>query len=222
MFRAAAEVRARGRRAQAPGDLLEGHVQGAAGRPRRPRAGRDPGQESAGGRPGSFPLPDGGVLRLSFKQSFFGGGGLLIEKDGEPLPGSAGDPLTAVKTAAYIIYFLAALNLVIGVVGMVVKSEFLESMGVGIFSVISAAVFAVLGFFTFRRSLVALIIAIVLYAADAIVSVGMAAAAGGKPGVGGIIMRIFFLAAMVKGAQAMLELKRKQKAAAGPNPLVRS
>lgn len=162
-----------------------------------------------------FPLPDGTQLRIQLIQGAFNVE-LQALRDGVPLPGSASDPEQRIKTAAYLLYFLAGLNTVLGVVAMAFNNETLEGLGMGIGSILFGAIVAVLGFFTYRRTRVAPILAIVLYAIDTVYTFIETASAGGKtPPMGGIIVRIYIFMALVKAVQAANELARREKEAPG-------
>jgi hypothetical protein len=86
-------------------------------------------------------------------------------------------------------------------------------MGMGLGSIITGAIMGILGFFTMQRSRIALILAMVLLAADGILTVAMVAGNGHSPPIGGIIMRVFFLTAMWRGFKAMGELKKQEQTA---------
>lgn len=158
-------------------------------------------------------LPDGSTLRVHLKQGF-GNAGLELTRNGQPLPGAANDPVSMVKSAAYLLYFLAALNALLGAAAVAFNVEVLLANGIGVFSIILGFIFAVCGFFTMQRSLVALIMAIALYGLDAIATLGMAVSAGGKPGVGGIIMRVFFIIVLARGVTGMRALKAEARSPA--------
>jgi len=145
----------------------------------------------------------------------FGKGGLLVTRDGQPLPGSTSDPETLVKTAGAIVYFLAGFNLLIGILALAFDIKFLQdNFGYG--PLVVGAIFGVLGFFSMKRSMVALIIAIVLYSVDGVLTLGIQFAStsrGHSPNIGFIFMRVIFLMAMIRGARALSELAAQRRAA---------
>jgi hypothetical protein len=108
-----------------------------------------------------------------------------------------------------MVYFVAGLNLVLGFVSLLFNVEFLQQIGIGFGSIIFGLVFLVLGFFVQRKSAVALILTIVVFALDGILGVFLAASQGYNPGIGGIIARIFLLIPMVQGVGAIKTLKSK-------------
>jgi hypothetical protein len=160
-------------------------------------------------RGADFTLPDGlGTLRVHFHKEF-AGGELRVTRNGHPLPGSASDPLTRVKTAAHILYFIAALNAVLGLVAVLGNVTVLLDLGLGWITVGLGAVFGSLGFLVARkRSTIALIAAIVLFGIDGLLSVGASVGASRSPPIGAIIMRIFLLLPMVRGIGATREASR--------------
>src|SRR5205823_3887708 len=138
-------------------------------------------------------LPDGSMLKVRLETGF-GKTGLVVTRDGEPVPGTSTDPETQVKSAGGIVYAIAALNAIIGIIAYVFDVSFLkENFGYG--PLIVAALFAVLGYFTMKRSLPALIAAIVIYAIDGVLTLGMQlgeTGSGHTPNVGFIFMRVIF------------------------------
>ncbi|GMU58718.1 MAG: hypothetical protein AMXMBFR34_04810 [Myxococcaceae bacterium] len=158
-------------------------------------------------------LPDGSTLRIHLKTGF-GNAGLELTRDGKPLPGAANDPQSMVKSAAYLLYFLAALNAVLGAAVVAFHVTALENMGLGVGNIILGFIFAVGGYFTMQRSMVALGLSIALYAIDGIAGLVMAAEAGGRPGVGGIFIRVFFIIILARGITGIRMHKAAEKAPA--------
>jgi hypothetical protein len=159
----------------------------------------------------SVTLPDGATLAVKLETGF-GKQGLVVTRNGVPLPGSSTDPETLMKTAGGIVYAIAALNAIVGVIAWVFDVRFLkENFGYG--PLVVAALFAVLGYFTMKRSLAALIAAIVIYALDGLLTLGFQmseAAPGHTPNVGFIFVRVIFLMAMIRGARAMSQRAKSE------------
>jgi hypothetical protein len=157
-------------------------------------------------------LPDGSTLRVHLKQGF-GYAGLELSRNGKPLPGAANDPMSMVKGAGYLLYFLAALSALLGAAAVALDVEVLLANGIGVANIVVGFIFAVCGYFTMQRSLVALIIAIVLCSLDAVATLANTVAAGGMPGIGGI-MRVFFIIVLARGVTGMRALKAEAKSPA--------
>ena len=154
-----------------------------------------------------LPLPDGSLLKLHLVSNL-AGTELRVTRNGIPLPGSASNPETKVGTAAGIIFFVAGLNLLLGVISLLTRSEFLASLGIGWFSIIFGAFFLVMGFLVKKRSMVALILSIVVFSLDALVGVIGSIAMGGAPAIGGLVFRVFLIIRMVQGVGAITALKK--------------
>jgi len=137
---------------------------------------------------------------------------LRLSRNGKPLPGSSADPVQRVKTASGVLYFIGALSIILGLVAAVFQIEILVQFGFGFISAASGLIFVVLGYFVAQRSSVALIIAIILYAADGILGVGTALASGNFA-FGGILARIILLVPLVQAVGAIRELNEKPAAA---------
>lgn len=108
-----------------------------------------------------FQLPDGTSLKVQFFTS-----GLRVLRNNKPLPGSSSDPATRLAQSFGSIYFIAGLNIVLGFIALFFQVEFLQTLGFGILSVAIGFIFLVLGFFTQRRSRIALIVALIIYGLD--------------------------------------------------------
>lgn len=154
-----------------------------------------------------YRLIDGSVIRVQLIKKFYATE-LHVLRNGQPLPGSASDPVALLKNACIMVYLIAGLNLVLGLINVVFNVQFLRDFyGMGIGSVVYGLVFLVLGFFVQRRSNVALILAIALFALDAIAGMVLGAAQGYNPGIGGLFVRVALLIPMVQGVGAIKTLK---------------
>jgi hypothetical protein len=152
-------------------------------------------------------LPDNSTVHIQLQHSFTQNR-ILVTRNGKPLPGSGGDPQTTLKTAYGMIYVVAGFSLIAGFLALLLNDSFLNNMGLGWGTVIMGAIFAVLGFFTQRKSKAALIIAIVLYAVDAVAGLVLNAMAGASFSSAGLVVRIIFIGFMIPGVKAIDELKK--------------
>jgi len=157
-----------------------------------------------------FRLLDGSTLKVQLVSKLMATE-LQVLRNGQPLPGSSSDPQARLKNAYYMGSFVARLNLVLGFVSFLFNVEFLQQIGIGLGSVIFGLVFLALGFFVQRKSIVALILAIVIFALDGILGIVFAAFQGSNPGSGGLIARIFLIIPMVQGVGAIKALKAKDE-----------
>ncbi|NPC70912.1 hypothetical protein HPP05_14250 [Corallococcus exiguus] len=142
-----------------------------------------------------YRLPDGSTLQVKLKQT------LSVLRDGVPVPGSDGDPEQQMRSAGNLLYFLAALNGVLGVLGMVLTNDVLEQLGMGFGAVLFGAVLGVLGVFTHRRTRWAPAVAIGLYVLDSLLTFIDAAEAGTRP-TGGLLMRAFIIFTLYRAFKA--------------------
>ena len=168
-----------------------------------------------------FQLLDGTSLRVQLVNNE-----LRVLRNDKPLAGSSSDPAAKLAQSFGIIYFIAGLNIVLGFIALIFQVEFLQTLGFGIISVAIGFIFLVLGFFTQRRSLIALMIALIIYCLDTVLvlysvlvissgfNTGDLALIGGilmsiAPLIGWIIIRIGFLIGMGQGVGAINELKKE-------------
>ena len=165
-----------------------------------------------------FQLPDGTSLRVQLVRPFLSDGFRVLRND-KPLPGSSSDPVARLAQSFGIIYFIAGLNIVLGFIALIFQVEFLQTLGFGIVSVAIGFMFLVLGFFTQRRSLIALIIALIIYSLDTVLVLSSGFNTGFlliadilqriAPWIAWIIIRIGFLMGMGQGVGAINELKKE-------------
>ena len=155
-----------------------------------------------------FQLPDGSILTVQLVKKLTAVE-LRLLRDGQPLPGSATDPETMLKGAYVILFFIAGLNIVLGLIAYLFQAEILQSMGMGFYSIIFGVVFLVLGRFVRRRSLTALVIGIVVFALDGILGFILTALEGYSPNIVVVIARAFLLLPMIQGVGAIREIKKQ-------------
>ncbi len=160
--------------------------------------------------PHSFALADGSRLELVLaKIGPFPE--LRLSRDGEPLPGSAGDPQTQLEGAANMIFVIAALNAILGLITVIFGIGFLQAIGVGWASLVTGAIYAGLAVLVKKRSLLALAVAVGLFSLDGVYMFVAAAEAKASPPIGALIARVFFLMPMIRGFVAIGELNKPRK-----------
>ncbi len=165
-----------------------------------------------------FQLVDGSIIKVQLVAKWYGSE-LQVHRDGQPLPGSASDPGTRLKNAYWMVYFVAGLNIALGLISLLLNVTFLQELGLGFFSIIYGVVFLVLGFFVQRKSTIALILAIIIFALDGILGCVLSAVAGSTPSVGGLLVRIILLVPMIQGVGAIKALKAGMTGAVVPPPV---
>ncbi|MBN2002272.1 MAG: hypothetical protein JXA21_02850 [Anaerolineae bacterium] len=154
-------------------------------------------------------LPDRSTLKIQLVSRLMDSE-LQILRDGRPLPGSGSDPETKWKAAYGIVYLVAGLNLVLGILVTFFNIEFLQGIGISIGSVIFGVILAVLGFFTQRKSTVALILAVVIFTIDGIGGFIISASQGSSASASGLVARIFLILPMIQGIKAIKELTQNE------------
>jgi len=157
--------------------------------------------------PQEYKLVDGSLLKVQLVQNL-SGAEMQVTRNGVPLPGSASNPETKVNTAAGIIFFIAGLNLLLGVIALITQSEILANLGIGWYSLVFGGFFLVMGFLVRKRSKIALILSIVIFSLDAIIGIIGSVAMGGSPAVAGLIVRVLLVIPMVQGVGAITALKK--------------
>ena len=155
---------------------------------------------------GTYPLEDGSTLEVKLATTALFPE-LTLTRNGVALPGSAADPEQRVKAAAGMIYFVAGFNVLLGLVAAAFNVQFLQSIGVGLGSVLEGAIYGGLGYFVGQRSTFALGLAVGLFVIDGILLLVGSGSGSAPPPVGGLVARVFFLVPMVMGFPALRALK---------------
>jgi len=131
-----------------------------------------------------FPLDDGSVLKVQyFYKNIFSD--WIIEIDGHPVPGTSAHPLERLKICCFILLLIACFSLIVGSVVLLGSANILKDKTIQLFyfilggtffimklgpnlgPLIWGSVYLVLTFFVWRRSQVALGIAIGAFILDA-------------------------------------------------------
>jgi len=157
-----------------------------------------------------FTLSDGSVLSVQLLKSF-SSVQLHVARNGRPLPGSDSDPAKRLSVAYGIIFFIAGLNLVLGVLAVLADVPFLAAIGIDWTTIVFGVVFLLLGFLVKGRSMVALAIAVALFILSGIWAFYVMMQLNRTPPVGGIIVRILFLVSMIQGFGAIRDLEASEQ-----------
>ena len=158
----------------------------------------------------TFDLGQGDTLSVRFERAF-GSQDLIVSRNGKPLPGSGDDPATRLKAAVGVVYFVAGLNVVLGLLVALAEIEFLAKIGLGWGSVGEGALYGLLGFFASRRHKWALIVATVLFAIDGVFTVVGGLGTGGPPPIGAVVARLFLILPMIRGIPAIAKIKQAER-----------
>ncbi len=78
------------------------------------------------------------------------------------------DPAKRLALSASTIYYAAGLNIVFGLIAYFFQFKFLQTLGFGVLSAVIGFLLLVLAFFTQRRSLFALILAVILFSLEGV------------------------------------------------------
>lgn len=140
-------------------------------------------------------LPDGSRLFVAREKNQ-----LEVTRNGEPVPGSATHPLTQAKGAATLLWLIAGLTLILGIVVYASSGDILW------FSVGSVVLFGVLGFLVRNGSLAALWVGIVVYSVDALFTL-FAGLSGEGFSFSTLIIKAFLIVGLVRSLPALRQLQ---------------
>ncbi len=132
---------------------------------------------------------------------------LIIRHNGKILPGTPADPSVKIKNIFILLLIIGGLNILIGVMAEMTRSEMMLSLGAGIGTIIIGGLFLILAFLIKQKhSLVALIVVIALMAIDIVLTIIVASEIGKIPTYG-IILKVLFLIIFINGISAIRKMK---------------
>jgi hypothetical protein len=161
-------------------------------------------------------IPDGSRLDLLLSKNKFQPERLKISRNGQPIHRIVTDGMRQViiDYASNAIYFIGISTMGLGIVSLFVRIKILEPLTFGWPYIIFGLVFIVLGFFTRRRSMLALMVAIVIYALDGlagIVIIISALSTGSYFLIGNPLMHITLLGIMIQAIDGINATRQKPK-----------
>jgi hypothetical protein len=156
-----------------------------------------------------FVLPDGSRLQLQLLSSHLTTD-LKILRDGRPIPGSTRMLTSRFQEAYGIVFLIAGLNLLLGIAAMLFPIEFLRQIA-GLPSIIFGLIYFVLGLFARRRSITALLMAIILFTVLTILGVVGFFVNGANSGSVGLIVRLYLIWLMIQGIGAIELLESEEQ-----------
>jgi hypothetical protein len=149
---------------------------------------------------------DGSILSISLSRGFYNNR-LNVTRSGVPVPGSSADPGLRVRTAYGIMYLIAALNILIGLLGLLFEADVLANLQIGPYNIVFGLVFLVLAIFAQRQSVIAMWIGVIIFTLDAIIGLIGAISNQVQPSIGGLIFRAILLAVMIQAIPALEKIK---------------
>jgi len=157
-----------------------------------------------------FHLPDGRPLDVKFVQATFNTQGLTLLLDGRPLPGAGNDPRVQIKLAAGLLYFVAGLSALLGILGLA-GVRFMRDLGFSWPSLVAGVVLAVLAFVGVKyRSRAAFGVAAGIIALDMIATFALTAGVGRVP-FAAIFFRVLIIAAVIRAIKAVGDVRELEK-----------
>ncbi|MFN0203273.1 MAG: hypothetical protein ACKVTZ_17225 [Bacteroidia bacterium] len=149
----------------------------------------------------NFSLANGSTLFVKLQESIWNGSGLDLQHNGKVVKGSVNDPITQINKTAGVIWAIAILNLVIGIIFYFVMSDE-EAKSTGLGMMVVGVLIGVLGyFFKTYRSKASLLAVIALMILDIVMTITISGKANG------IIVKVFFIIYLIQGYLAISKAK---------------
>ncbi len=149
-----------------------------------------------------YSLPDGSKLFVRLANSLMGQE-VQVTRDGKPVPGSSSHPETRIRSAYTLLYFIAGWKVLFGILGMVALGVDLSKFSMEMISIFLGVVFFFLATMARKRSILALVAGIVLFAGDAAYSTYVSMQAGNQPNVFSLVIQVFLIYYLYQGIKAM-------------------
>lgn len=150
----------------------------------------------------SIELPNGKTFEIKLTGGLFAA--LTTKIDGRHIPNSQGDPVYQLKQIFYLLIFLGALNVIIGLVFSVKDVKIDAFEGVGYLNVVIGLVYIGLGYGVSKGSMPAMILIAVLMAADLIFAAMYSTQTGSSSG---IIIKVLFVVFIMRGFRYIKDYK---------------
>jgi hypothetical protein len=130
--------------------------------------------------------------------------------NGYPVKSSMTDPVKKLNDVFLIIMFIAAINLIFGLLGMIFETGFFTSLGIGVWNIIYAGIFAMLGFIMRgKKSMFAMISMIVLMVLDIVSSFLFLAEVPDQINPAGpVLVKFFLMIYLFRGVKALKEFRK--------------
>jgi hypothetical protein len=157
----------------------------------------------------TLPLPDGSSLTLKTTGSALANE-LRVLRNGQPVPGSASDPTVRLRNTYQIIFFIAGVNLVLGLLGGLLRPDILRQLGVGWGTFMLGAVYLLLGLLVRQRRLLALVLTLVFYGLETVMGQLVPLLSGSGQNVAGLLVSALFLWGLYQGLPAIRQLRRTE------------
>ena len=153
----------------------------------------------------TFTLDNGSTIKVQLQRNFLQPE-LLVWHNGEPVPGSDGDPVQRLNTGSMVLFVVAGLNLLLGAFVVALSLDAFAALGIGIGSIIGGLIYLGLGMAVRARSQpalskVALILAVVLLVADGVMNTVMLVSNGRSPATG-LPLRVILIMLLLRTFKA--------------------
>jgi len=170
------------------------------------------------GKGATAALPDGRGLRVALESSVLAAE-LDVRIDGRPVPGSVNDPRKMIEDAATIVFVVAGVTFVLGVVAAAADVTFLQNLGLGWMAAGIGACLGLLGWLVRQKaSATALAVAVGVLALDIVATIVVALNDGTRLYFPGLFVKALLMMGMIRGFSGIELLKKEQALAprAGP------
>lgn len=155
---------------------------------------------------GEYKIDENRLLTVQIvKKKLTGAENLEILINNEPIKGSSTDPFEIVKGVWGLLFVLAGLYFVLGLIAELFSIEFLLNLGMGIGTILVGIVYEVLGLLIkTKNSMIALIISILLLSADMILSIVYMSSSSNAS----YLVKLFFIIMLFRGIGALKKIKK--------------
>ena len=147
-------------------------------------------------------LPDGRMIDIKLEGGLFPV--LTAKINGRHIPGTQGDPKYQLKQIFYLLIFLGFINIIIGLIFAAIEINIEGYEIIGYANVAIGLVYIALGYAISRGSMLALILATIIFFGDLILAAMYSTQSGSSTG---ILIKVFFVIFIVRGFKYMKEFR---------------
>lgn len=160
-----------------------------------------------------FEISHDKVLTVKLVKAMYLFPGLELKVNGYPVENSMTHPVKKLNDVFLLIMFIVVVNLIFGLLGLLIDTDFLKRLGIGFWNIIYAGIFTILGIIMKEnKSMFATISIIVLMITDIVFSLLFIKEIPGHVNPAGfILVKMFLILYLVRGVNAIKEFKRMEQ-----------
>jgi hypothetical protein len=164
-----------------------------------------------------YKLEDGSVLAIRLANSLMGQD-VQVTRNGKPLPGTMQHPETRIRSSFVLLYFIGGWKILFGILGLAVNGVDFTVLSRNFIDIFIGLVFILLATMVRKRSMIALIAGMALFAGDGLYTAYTISQTGQQQNIFSLLIQVFLLYYLYQGVTA-IKKEREEREKEGIYPL---